>query len=137
MHARLAELLAANKKTQADLDTILQAYAVDPQQFEGYLAELFGPFMIGQGFIAPTLMAYATDQQKLELFRNSPVASRSGASFSVNLGRGPTSPVCALARNARNRATGSSEARTADTCAARPASPGSPAICGTSPPAAR
>ena len=37
------------------------------QEEEGYLAELFGPFMIGQGFIAPTLMAYATDQQKLEL----------------------------------------------------------------------
>ncbi len=39
-HARLAELLAANKKTQADLDAILQTYAVDAQQFEGYLAEL-------------------------------------------------------------------------------------------------
>ena len=37
---RLADLLAANGKTQADLDAILQTYAVDPQQFEAYLAEL-------------------------------------------------------------------------------------------------
>ncbi|MFN8465061.1 MAG: redoxin domain-containing protein [Caldilineaceae bacterium] len=37
---RLADLLAANGKTQADLDGILRTYAVDPQQFEAYLAEL-------------------------------------------------------------------------------------------------
>jgi acyl-CoA dehydrogenase len=36
------------------------------QEEEGIFAELFGPFMIGQGFIAPTLMAYATEQQKRE-----------------------------------------------------------------------
>ena len=29
------------------------------QEEEGPFCELFGPFMIGQGFIAPTLMAYA------------------------------------------------------------------------------
>lgn len=40
VHGRLADLLAANDKTQADLDTILHTYAVDPQQFEAYLAEL-------------------------------------------------------------------------------------------------
>ena len=40
VHARLAELLAAHNKTQADLDVILQTYAVDAQQFDGYLAEL-------------------------------------------------------------------------------------------------
>ncbi len=39
-HARLADLLAANGKTQADLDAILGKYVVDPQQFEAYLAEL-------------------------------------------------------------------------------------------------
>ena len=38
--ARLADLLAANGKTQSDLDEILRTYAVDPQQFEAYLAEL-------------------------------------------------------------------------------------------------
>ena len=38
--ARLADLLAANGKTQSDLDGILHTYAVDPQQFEAYLAEL-------------------------------------------------------------------------------------------------
>ena len=37
---RLAELLAANGKTQADLDEILKSYAIDPAQFEAYLAEL-------------------------------------------------------------------------------------------------
>ena len=39
-HARLADLLATNGKTQADLDAVLREYAVDPQQFESYLAEL-------------------------------------------------------------------------------------------------
>lgn len=39
-HGRLADLLAANGKTQADLDAILHTYAVDPQQFDAYLAEL-------------------------------------------------------------------------------------------------
>jgi acyl-CoA dehydrogenase len=34
------------------------------QEEEGPFAELFGPFMIGQGFIAPTLMAYASEEQK-------------------------------------------------------------------------
>ena len=37
------------------------------QEEEGFFAELFGPFMIGQGFIAPTLMAYATAEQQAEL----------------------------------------------------------------------
>jgi alkylation response protein AidB-like acyl-CoA dehydrogenase len=37
------------------------------QEEEGYFAELFGPFMIGQGFIAPTLMAYASGPQKSDL----------------------------------------------------------------------
>jgi alkylation response protein AidB-like acyl-CoA dehydrogenase len=34
------------------------------QEEEGIFAELVAPFMIGQGFVAPTLMAYATEQQK-------------------------------------------------------------------------
>ncbi len=34
------------------------------QEEEGAFAELFGPFMIGQGFVAPTLMAYASEEQK-------------------------------------------------------------------------
>lgn len=34
------------------------------QEEEGPYVELFGPFMIGQGFIAPTLMAYASQSQK-------------------------------------------------------------------------
>ncbi|HSW04942.1 acyl-CoA dehydrogenase family protein [Aquabacterium sp.] len=36
------------------------------QEEEGVFAELFGPFMIGQGFVAPTLMAYASaaDQRR-------------------------------------------------------------------------
>jgi acyl-CoA dehydrogenase len=34
------------------------------QQEEGPFAELFGPFMIGQGFVAPTLMAFASEAQK-------------------------------------------------------------------------
>lgn len=34
------------------------------QQEEGPYAELFGPFMIGQGFVAPTLMAFAAEAQK-------------------------------------------------------------------------
>jgi acyl-CoA dehydrogenase len=34
------------------------------QEEEGPFAELFGPFMIGQGFIAPTLMAFASEEQK-------------------------------------------------------------------------
>jgi hypothetical protein len=34
------------------------------QEEEGPFAELFGPFMIGQGFVAPTLMAYASDEQR-------------------------------------------------------------------------
>ena len=34
------------------------------QEEEGPFAELFGPFMIGQGFVAPTLMAYASEAQK-------------------------------------------------------------------------
>jgi thiol-disulfide isomerase/thioredoxin len=37
---RLAELLAANGKTRADLDEILKSYAIDPAQFQAYLAEL-------------------------------------------------------------------------------------------------
>ncbi len=36
------------------------------QEEEGVFAELFGPFMIGQGFIAPTLMAHASEHQKRE-----------------------------------------------------------------------
>lgn len=39
-HARLAELLATNGKTQEDLDAVLREFAVDSQQFETYLAEL-------------------------------------------------------------------------------------------------
>lgn len=34
------------------------------QEEEGPFAELFGPFMIGQGFVAPTLMAYASAQDQ-------------------------------------------------------------------------
>ena len=34
------------------------------QEEEGPFAELFGPFMIGQGFVAPTLMAYASEAHK-------------------------------------------------------------------------
>jgi len=34
------------------------------QEEEGPFAELFGPFMIGQGFVAPTLMAYASETHK-------------------------------------------------------------------------
>jgi alkylation response protein AidB-like acyl-CoA dehydrogenase len=34
------------------------------QEEEGPFAELYGPFMIGQGFVAPTLMAYASEAQK-------------------------------------------------------------------------
>jgi hypothetical protein len=34
------------------------------QEEEGPFAELFGPFMIGQGFVAPTLMAYAREEDK-------------------------------------------------------------------------
>ncbi|HEV8692151.1 MAG TPA: acyl-CoA dehydrogenase family protein, partial [Ideonella sp.] len=34
------------------------------QEEEGPFAELFGPFMIGQGFVAPTLMAYAGEAHK-------------------------------------------------------------------------
>jgi len=34
------------------------------QEEEGPFAELFGPFMIGQGFVAPTLMAYAGEEHK-------------------------------------------------------------------------
>lgn len=34
------------------------------QEEEGPLSELGGPFMISQAFIAPTLMAYASDEQK-------------------------------------------------------------------------
>jgi len=34
------------------------------QEEEGPFVELFGPFMIGQGFVAPTLMAYASEEQK-------------------------------------------------------------------------
>jgi len=34
------------------------------QEEEGVFTELFGPFMIGQGFVAPTLMAYASEAQK-------------------------------------------------------------------------
>jgi acyl-CoA dehydrogenase len=34
------------------------------QEEEGPFAELFGPFMIGQGFVAPTLMAYASEEHK-------------------------------------------------------------------------
>lgn len=34
------------------------------QQEEGDFVELNGPFMISQGFIAPTLMRYASDEQK-------------------------------------------------------------------------
>jgi alkylation response protein AidB-like acyl-CoA dehydrogenase len=34
------------------------------QEEEGPFAELFGPFMIGQGFVAPTLMAYASEAQR-------------------------------------------------------------------------
>jgi len=37
------------------------------QEEEGPFAELFGPFMIGQGFGAPTLMAYASEAQKRSL----------------------------------------------------------------------
>lgn len=37
------------------------------QEEEGHFSELFGPFMIGQGFIAPTLMAYAPAERKAEL----------------------------------------------------------------------
>ena len=37
------------------------------QEEEGPFAELFGTFMIGQGFIAPTLMAYASPERKREL----------------------------------------------------------------------
>jgi acyl-CoA dehydrogenase len=34
------------------------------QEEEGPFAELFSPFMIGQGFVAPTLMAYASEAHK-------------------------------------------------------------------------
>jgi len=34
------------------------------QEEEGPFAELFGPFMIGQGFVAPTLMAYASEAHR-------------------------------------------------------------------------
>ena len=34
------------------------------QEEEGPFAELFGSFMIGQGFVAPTLMAFASEAQK-------------------------------------------------------------------------
>ena len=37
------------------------------QEEEAPFCELFGPFMIGQGFIAPTLMAYARPEQQAEL----------------------------------------------------------------------
>ena len=37
------------------------------QEEEAPFVELFGPFMIGQGFLAPTLMAYASAEQQAEL----------------------------------------------------------------------
>lgn len=37
------------------------------QEEEGAFSELFGPFMIGQGFLAPVLMAYATPAQQADL----------------------------------------------------------------------
>jgi acyl-CoA dehydrogenase len=43
------------------------AHNVIFQEEEGPFAELFGTFMIGQGFVAPTLMAYASPEQKREL----------------------------------------------------------------------
>ncbi|HEU0203005.1 MAG TPA: acyl-CoA dehydrogenase family protein [Burkholderiaceae bacterium] len=37
------------------------------QEEEGHFTELSNPFLIGQGFIAPTLMKYATEEQKCRL----------------------------------------------------------------------
>ena len=51
------------------------------QEEEGPFAELYGPFMIGQGFVAPTLMAYASEAQKRSLINLKNRSPRSTASL--------------------------------------------------------
>ena len=70
------------------------------QQEEGIFSKLSQAFIIGHGMCGPTLMPYATEEQKRRYCRRWPRAKRSGASFSRSRRRAPISRACARAPSA-------------------------------------
>ena len=82
-------------------------------QEEGPYGALGGTFIIGHGMCGPTMMAFASEEQKRRYLPPLAAARRSGASCSPNPPAARTWRACAPAPSGRPtaRATGSSTAR--------------------------